>query len=413
MQRFSLKCRLRKTIIAMQDFADIRPYNDAEVPAVLRRLLADPEFLDAISSLKFKGLARWLRWPLRSLVRVVLRRELAAVTDVKGLQAVIERYMSSMIEDTTAGFSVSGLQTLEPGQAYLLMSNHRDIALDPAFTSYALFNNGLDTARTAIGDNLLTTPYVSDLMRLNKSFIVKRSARGPRQILKAYRELSAYIRQSIQREGVDIWIAQREGRAKDGFDRTEPAIIKMLAMSQDKKTESFAEFIQSLNIVPVSISYELDPCDGLKAAELQALAEIGSYQKSEDEDVSSIATGIAGNKGQVHVAFGTPLGAGYDTPEAVATEVDRQVISNYHLHSSNLYAYRALHAEAPPLSAGIEVIEGGCSEAEFQQRVAEIPAAQRSYALGIYANAITSKLRLAAGTAATEAATPGSPTVAD
>lgn len=397
----------------MQDFADIRPYNDAEVPAVLARLLDDREFLDAISSLKFKGLARWLRWPLRLLVRAVLRRELASVMDVAGLQAVIERYMSGMIEDTTAGFSVSGLDVLETGQAYLFMSNHRDIALDPAFTSYALFNNGLQTARIAIGDNLLTTPYVSDLMRLNKSFIVKRSVKGPRQILKAVRALSAYIRQSIQLEGVDIWIAQREGRAKDGIDRTEPAVIKMLAMSQDKKEESFAEFIQSLHIVPVSISYELDPCDALKSAELQALGEIGSYQKSEDEDVASIATGIAGNKGQVHVAFGTPLEAEYATPEAVATEVDRQVISNYHLHSTNLYAYRALHGEEPRLPTGVQVIEGGCSEAEFQRRMAELPDSQRRYALGIYANAVASKLRLAAEHAATEAATMGSPTVAD
>jgi hypothetical protein len=246
---------------------------------------------------------------------------------------------------------------------------------------------------------------------------VKRSAKGPRQILKAYRELSAYIRQSIQREGVDIWIAQREGRAKDGFDRTEPAVIKMLAMSRDKKEESFAEFIQSLNIVPVSISNELDPCDGLKAKELQALAEVGSYQKGEDEDVASIATGIAGNKGQVHVAFGTPLGAGYETPEAVATEVDRQVISNYHLHSTNLYAYRALHGEESLLPSGVEIIEGGCSEAEFQRRIAELPDSQQSFALGIYANAVTSKLRLVTGETATQTATQtattGSSTVVD
>jgi hypothetical protein len=394
----------------MQDFADIRPYNDAEVPAVLARLLDDHEFIDAIGSLKFKQLARWLRWPLRLLVRGVLRRELASVNDVKSLQTVIERYMSSMIADSTTGFTVSGLTELKPGQAYLFMSNHRDIALDPALTNYALFNSGVDTARIAIGDNLLTTPYVSDLMRLNKSFIVKRSARGPRQILKAYRDLSAYIRQSIQREGVDIWIAQREGRAKDGFDRTEPAVIKMLAMSRDKKAESFAEFVQSLRIVPVSISYELDPCDGLKAAELQAVAELGSYQKSDDEDVASIAAGIAGNKGQVHVAFGTPLGAGYETPEQVAAEVDRQVISNYHLHSTNLYAYQALHGEPPQMASELRAIDGGCSQAAFQQRLQEIPAPQRDFALGIYANAVTSKLRLLADD---DAAATGSPTVAD
>ncbi len=385
----------------MQDFADIRPYNDAEVPAVLKRLLADRDFLDAVSNLKFKRLAGWLGWPLRVFVRAVLRRELAVVTDVKSLQAVIERYMTSMIEDTTAGFTVSGLDSLPPGQACLLMSNHRDIVLDPAFTNYALFHSGLDTARIAIGDNLLSRPYVSDLMRLNKSFIVKRSARAPRQMLKAFQDLSAYIRQSIEQEGVYIWIAQREGRAKDGCDRTEPAIIKMLSMSRKKNRESFSDYIQALRIVPVSISYELDPCDALKAAELQAKAEQGSYEKDADEDVASIATGIAGSKGQVHVAFGTPLGAGFETPEQVAAEVDRQIVDNYHLHATNLFAYQALHGAPAQLPAATGIINGGCSAADFQHRLDAIPAGQRDYALGIYANAINSKLqRNAAGDAA-------------
>ncbi len=376
----------------MDQFADIRPYNDAEVPAVLERLLDDSEFLAAICRLKFKGLADWLGLPLRALVRRALRVELAGVKDVRGFQLIIERYMSQMIEDSTAGFSVSGLDKLDPATPYLYMSNHRDITLDPAFTNYALYHNGFDTVRIAIGDNLLTKPYVSDLMRLNKSFVVKRSARGPREVFKAYRELSAYIRHSIQVDRAPIWIAQREGRAKDGLDRTEPAIIKMLAMSQDRKAESFGDFIASMNIVPVSISYELDPCDGLKAAELAQIASSGSYEKAEHEDVASIATGISGNKGLVHVAFGEPLGANFDNPEQVAAEMDRQVISNYRLHATNGYAWRALHAEAPSL--GLGELPGSCSELAFQQRIQAIPAAQRDYALGIYANAITSRQQL-------------------
>jgi hypothetical protein len=377
----------------MEDFTDIRPFNDTEVPGVLQRLLDDPEFLAAICKLKFKRISSWLGWPLRALVRMVLRRELAGVKDVQGLQRIIERYMTRMIEDTTAGFTVSGLEYLDPNKAYLFMSNHRDIALDPAFTSYALFNNGFDTARIAIGDNLLTTPYVSDLMRLNKSFIVRRSARGPREILKAYRNLSAYIRHSLQVESVSIWIAQREGRAKDGCDRTEPAIIKMLAMSQDKQNESFADYIRGLNIVPVSISYELDPCDTLKATELHMLVEQGSYEKAEDEDVASIATGIAGDKGQVHVAFGRPLVGSYDSPDAVAAEVDRQIICNYALHATNLYAYHALHGDDAVLPEAVTAIDGACTEADFDQRMQALGAGERQYALGIYANAVTSKLR--------------------
>ena len=382
----------------MDQFADIRPYNDAEVPAVLSRLLADPEFLAAICRLKFKGLANFLGWPLQGVVRHVLRKELNGVSDVRSLQLVIEGYMSRMIEDSTAGFSVSGLDRLDREQAYLFMSNHRDITLDPAFTNYALFHNGFDTVRIAIGDNLLTKPYVSDLMRLNKSFIVRRSARGPREMLKVYQELSAYIRHSIQNDRAPVWIAQREGRAKDGIDHTEPAIIKMLAMSKRKKGESFGEFIASLRIVPLSIAYELDPCDALKAAELHLMDTTGHYEKAEHEDVASIATGIRGNKGLVHVAFGEPLGDGHETPDAVAAELDRQIIGNYRLHRTNLYAWRMLHGSEPLLDLDLAELPGSCSESAFRQRMQSIPAGQRDYALGIYANAIASKqLLLQAG----------------
>lgn len=378
----------------MDPFADIRPYNDEEVPAVLARLLSDPELIYALTSLKFKSLAMPLGWLLRPLVRRALVRQVSGVTDVRGFQSVVEGYMTSLIDDSTAGFTSSGLDQLPAGQSCLLMSNHRDITLDPAFTNFALFHGGLDTPRIAIGDNLLTKPYVSDLMRLNKSFIVKRSVTAPRQILAAYRELSAYIRHSICEERTSIWIAQREGRAKDGVDRTEPAIIKMLAMSQDKKTESFADVMAALHIVPVSISYELDPCDGLKAAELQQLATLGNYEKAEYEDVASIATGIAGDKGLVHVAFGTPLAPDLESPDAIAAALDEQVIANYRLHKTNLWAYARLHGEDAPLPRGSENAPASCSETEFQQRIDNMPAEHRDYALAIYANSVVSRLAL-------------------
>jgi hypothetical protein len=379
----------------MDPFADIRPFNDAEVPAALQRLLADTEFIEAITRLRFKWLPGSLSRLLHPLVRAVMRHELAGIDGVDSLQHVIESYMSRMIQDSTTGFTVSGLDELPASPACLLMSNHRDITLDPAFTNYALYHHGRQTVRIAIGDNLLTKPYVSDLMRLNKSFIVQRSARGPRQVLKAYQGLSAYIRHSIQEDQVAIWMAQREGRAKNGIDRTEPAIIKMLAMSQNKKEQSFAEHISSLRIVPVSISYELDPCDGMKAAELYQLAHTGGYQKDENEDVASIAAGIAGEKGHVHVAFGQPLDNDLDSPEAVAAAVDRQIISNYRLHATNVYAWGMLHGENPPLPVGEQVIAGSCNEEAFRQRIEAMPNEHRELALGIYANVIAAKLRLA------------------
>ena len=376
-------------------YADIRPYRDEEVAAVVQRLLRDPEFLDALARFRLGRLAHYLPGLWRAIVRRVLARELRGVEDVHGMQMVIKRYVERMIEATTGGFSVSGLDQLDPGRPYLFMSNHRDIAMDPAFTNYALNAGGHATVRIAIGDNLLTKPWVSDLMRLNKSFIVKRQVAGPRELLAVSRHLAGYIQHSLLEERAPIWIAQREGRAKDGLDRTEPAVIKMLAMSRDKAAQGFGDHVRGLGIVPVSISYELDPCDGLKARELCQLATAGSYKKAEHEDIASIGQGITGAKGRVHVTFGTPLGDGFETAEAVAAEVDRQVISGYCLHPTNIFAYRMLHGEQAVVPDSLYREAGDCTRDEFEARIAAMPEAHRPYALAIYANAVVSKLALA------------------
>ena len=378
-------------------FADIRPYRDEEVASVVARLLTNREFLDALASFRLGRLAALAPGLWRPLVRHQLRREVRDVSDIRSMQVVIERYMDRMIERATGGFSVSGLERLDPVKPYLYMSNHRDITMDPAFTNYALHTRGYDTVRIAIGDNLLTKPWVSDLMRLNKSFIVKRSVSGPRQLLAASKNLANYIQYSLLHENSPVWIAQREGRAKDGIDRTEPVVIKMLSMSRNKREQEFGQHIQSLGIVPVSISYELDPCDALKARELHQIATQGSYEKGEQEDVASIAQGIAGNKGRVHVSFGSPLESGLETPEAVAAEVDRQVISDYCLHPTNLYAYRRLHGNDAPVPADLYLEDGECTEADFHARIDAMPQEHRPFALGIYANAVVSKLAQAEG----------------
>lgn len=373
-------------------YADIRPYNDAETEAVLVRLLDDREFLLSLARFRLPRLSRWCPWLVLPVVRQLVRRELAGVNDIASMQVVIKRYMDRMIESTSGGFSVSGLDKLQSDSACLYMSNHRDIAMDPAFTNYALYQSGFETVRIAIGDNLLTKPWVSDLMRLNKSFIVKRSATGPRQMLKAYRTLSSYIHHSLTSDNAPIWIAQREGRAKDGIDRTEPALIKMLAINKPKD-QTLGDYISALKLVPMAISYELDPCDARKAAELAAMARDGQYQKAEHEDVLSIGAGITGNKAQVHVAFGTPLQGEFADAEAVAAEVDRQVVSLYCLHRTNCYAWEMLNGSAPPLPENVPVAKGDCSREQFERRIAAMPQDHQKYALAIYANAINSKLK--------------------
>ncbi|MEE8056792.1 MAG: 1-acyl-sn-glycerol-3-phosphate acyltransferase [Pseudomonadales bacterium] len=380
----------------MGQFADIRPYNDSEVPAVLNNLLADDDMIAAVASLKLGAWHKAFSWLVYPFIRRLLVRQFRGVNTVRGFQDIIKKYMDDMVDSTTTGVTVSGLDDLDPNKSYLFMSNHRDIALDPAFVNYALYHNNHDTVRIAIGDNLLTKPYVSDLMRINKSFIVKRSEKGPRQILAAYKMLSAYIRHSIEEDNTPIWIAQREGRAKDGNDRTEPAIIKMLAMSRKQKAENFADYINKLHIVPVAISYELDPCDGAKAQELYETATYGRYEKTEHEDVDSIAKGISGNKGNVHVSFGTPVVGGFEEADAVARAIDQQVVNNYVLHSSNFFAYKMLHGEYPQGEHSVDhrafFITGLESrEKMFQARINALPKEHRGYALGIYANTIDQK----------------------
>lgn len=384
----------------MDRFDDIRPYRDDEVREVLARLLADDEFIGVIARLRLPRGSRYVPWLVRPLVRFMIGRQVAGAHDVKSFQALVKHYMDRMVETTTSGFTVSGLDALGKDSPYLFISNHRDIALDPAFVNYALYHNGRDTVRIAIGDNLLSKPFASDLMRLNKSFIVKRSAKAPRQMLAATKHLSAYIRHSIEVDRSPIWLAQREGRAKDGRDRTEPAIIKMLAMSMDRHAESLGQHVQRLRIVPVAISYEFDPCDAAKARELHLRTASGSYAKAAHEDLASIGAGIAGHKGNVHVAFGRPLEGEFADADDVAQAIDRQIFGLYVLHPTNFFAWHALHGSYPVLPCGAEArafdpAHYAAEKRAFDARIAQIPEAQRAIALGIYANVVAAKLAAA------------------
>jgi hypothetical protein len=234
-------------------------------------------------------------------------------------------------------------------------------------------------------------------MRLNKSFIVPRSARAPKKMLVAFKNLSAYIRHSVSVDGEAVWMAQREGRAKDGLDRTEPAIIKMITMNRNKAEESFADYIHGMRIMPVSVSYEWDPCDVKKAEELLSVSTTGSYEKAEHEDLKSIAMGIEGEKGAIHVAYGTLFVGDYETPQQVADALDEQIINNYVLHPSNLCAYQLQAGKPSGLSWGAEQKSELPSDAMecFNKRVAYLSDALREQVISIYANPVHEKLRLA------------------
>src|SRR5450830_1742490 len=386
----------------MGEFDTIRPYNDSEVPAVLERRFSDKAFLDILTHFRFPRFAGALGWLLKPMTARKLRRAFAGVTTVATQQDKVEYYVDHTIDRATDGVTYTGVEQLKSGTAYVFLANHRDIVMDPAFVNYAVYHAGLPTPRIAIGDNLLQKPFVSDLMRLNKSFIVHRSITGRKEKMAAYQLLSAYINHSIRHDCQSIWIAQAEGRAKDGDDRTESAILKMFHMS--RKDEPFAEVIQSLNLTPVSISYEYDPCDQAKARELFIRATTGSYTKVPGEDDVSIAKGITGYKGRVHVNFATPITELFDDTKQLAIEMDRQILGGYRLFPVHYLAYAMWkdadpHLQVPKATEVFAADELAKAQEEWQRRLDACPEAHRPFMVLQYATPVRNQYRVKAGLA--------------
>lgn len=380
---------------AEYDFSDIRPYNDEEVIPVLARLVEDDEFLDAIRKLRASWVPDWLFSLLRSFLVRYLRKRIQRIRNVHDFQLIVERYLNRCVLDTTRELEVSVEQALDPKRSYLFMSNHRDIAMDPSICSLICHQTGLGTVRIAIGDNLLSKPFASDLMRLNKSFIVKRGIESRREKLNELKKLSAYMRFSVKEDAESVWIAQREGRAKDGLDKTDTALIKMLMLSK-QKGQSLTDAVAELNIVPVSVSYEWDPCDVGKARELAAIARDGRYEKQEHEDISSIAAGIQGWKGRVDLHFGEEINGEFADADQVAAEVDRQVIANYRIQPSNAVAYQQLENQLPSLDEVWTDDELTAAREELATRLARLSDdkdAQLQLLQG-YANPVYARLQL-------------------
>ena len=378
----------------MEKFDAIRPYRDEEIRKVLERLLIDREFIDSIANFFHPRLSSFIPPLMRWLARSRLRSQLKNVYDVRSMQDVIAEYMDKMIHDTTTKLTHSGMENLEKGRNYLFISNHRDITMDPAFVNYMLYHAGYETLQIAIGDNLLKKPFVTDLMRLNKSFIVQRSLKG-RELLQALKTLSEYIHHCIH-SGQNVWIAQREGRAKDGIDKTDPALLKMLAMG--RRELSLGDSLSELHLVPVAISYEFDACDILKAEELHAIEKDGSFTKNEQTDIHSIVTGMIGFKGHVHVGFGSELEINSDEPELIAELIDEQILKNYRLSDANYIAAEMLKEKGELFDPALDaVIKGKLISEEireiFLERISKTQPALMKHLLFGYANPLINKLK--------------------
>ncbi len=377
----------------MSKFDDIRPYNDDEVKSVIESLLADQEFLDFLGKYHSPGLSEYIAPLLRFMTRMVLRKNLGSVTSVKEFQEVISYYAKRIVAETMTEFVFEGLENLDEHGAHLFVGNHRDIAGDSMLVDFALWLNDRETVRIAVGDNLVQREFATNLMKLNKSFFIRRSEEGAKKVYAALLQSSEYIHESIQ-SGHSVWIAQAEGRAKDGLDVTDPAIVKMFALA--KRKLPLSESIGALSIVPISISYEYDPCDYLKAKELTSVAQDGSYTKPPGEDLLSLVKGLGEYKGKVYLRFGEKLDGDFQSPEEVANALDRQILENYQLYQINYWALSQLASRAEnelyvsTWQSLRNTVEIGDSQA-FEQRLEACPAEHQQKWLEMYANPVVNK----------------------
>ena len=318
------------------------------------------------------------------------------VNTIEGFQTDIILHILNLIEQISIReLSSGGLEHLDPKKQYLFISNHRDIVLDSAFLNTTLFKRGFRTSQIAIGDNLMRHRISDLIFRMNKSFVVKRTG-SPTELYKYSVLLSEHIRTQIT-EGIDsVWIAQREGRAKDGNDRTQTGLLKMLTLGQQGDLKSF---FRSLNIVPVAISYEFDPCDLLKAQEFVNKKNNPDYKKSFEEDLQHILLGLRGQKGRVHFEFGKPLREELDVfdelpnskkqLEALAGIIDRIIHKNYALHGINEIADKLLREDESQCTRCDEGEDSTLMDyflQKKQQLQNDTDGSGYRYLLGMYAN---------------------------
>ena len=365
----------------MSEFDDIRPYEDSEVSQVLQGLARNPQLVTALAHYRQPKLAALLPGLAKMLVGHMLSVDFRKINDIAGFQSVMEEYFERMLRASVQQFTHKGLDALDPGRGYVFVSNHRDIALDSAFLHYALIQSGIETCHIAIGDNLLGTGFVSDVMRLNKSFIIPRNLKGIKKAYASMLKTSRYVRHCVE-QGESVWIAQREGRSKDGYDRTDVALVKMLGLSFRKETSDFNEVVQRLNIVPVSISYELDPCDLDKASELYA-AEQSDYEKPTGADLKTIVMGITGKKGRVHLEVSRPLSEACENAQQTACALDAAIVGGLRIFPTHVYAEQVLHKDGKPNRDTVPE--------QFLDRLASCNSAEKPYLLAQYANVIRNK----------------------
>lgn len=324
------------TEIVSPNFDEIRPLNNSEVKDAIEKLVANEDFERALRYIKPN--VDWAEFS--AIMRACKTKE--EFKSTLAYDAVM-----TVAKKTTFSLTISGRSRLPKDKApCTFISNHRDIVLDASFLNVMLYDVGYGLTQVAIGDNLLIRPWIETLVRLNNSFIVKRSV-SVRQMLEVSKTLSAYIHHSIKDIKESVWIAQREGRAKDSDDRTQGSVLKMLSIGGSG--DNMLDNLMELNILPVAISYEIDPCDFLKAKEFQMKRDDPEFVKSQRDDLLSMETGILNDKGRVHFTITSPINESLakldrdmeknELVSTVANIIDQEIYKNYRFYPCNYVAY--------------------------------------------------------------------------
>ncbi|WP_264531946.1 1-acyl-sn-glycerol-3-phosphate acyltransferase [Flavobacterium sp. N502540] len=373
----------------MQRFDAIRPFYDSEINEALHDVVNHP-MMKTMMNFTFPEVAD-----------EVWKEQLKKTHSIRDFQCnFIYNTIQKVLEKSSEGLTTSGFEKLEKNTSYLFISNHRDILLDTTLLNVCLFEHGLVMTASAIGDNLVKKAFLSTLAKLNRNFLVLRGL-SPREMLQSSKLLSEYIGQLLLRENRSVWIAQREGRTKDGNDETNPGVLKMIGMGSDEP--NLMDYFKKLKIVPVSISYEYDPTDVLKMPQLMAEANNEVYVKDKNEDFMNILSGIMGTKKRIHISVGDVLDTEIDQivaendnvnkqVQALAQVIDDSVLKNYQLWPTNFIAYDILN-ETNRFAHLYKESEKSLFERRLEMRIGSDNPVTRQGFLAMYANPVVNKLK--------------------
>lgn len=375
--------------INMTKFDSIRPYYDSEVNEALNSLLHHP-MMKAMMDFTFPELEDEI-WK-EQLIRTHSIRDFQVNFVYQSIQRVLER--------SSEGLTTSGFEKLETNNSYLFISNHRDIILDTSLLNVSLIDHGLVMTASAIGDNLVKKDFLLKLSKLNRNFIVQRGL-SPRELLQSSKLMSEYMYHLLSKENRSVWIAQREGRTKDGNDATHQGVLKMIAMASDEA--NCMEFFKKLRIVPVSISYEYDPTDALKMPQLIALSKDEVYIKEKNEDFITLLSGIIGQKKRIHIHVGDVLENEYEKIitendnnnkqiQALAQVIDDSILQSYKLWPTNFIAYDILY-KTIRFEHLYNEKERQLFERRLEMRIDADNETMREGFLAMYANPVVNKLK--------------------